>query len=84
MQVAYDKACEEAKAIEEFVAEHPVATAVIVLGILVLVAPYVLEALGFAKLGPVEGEWVARFQGGDRRCTNTHGRHRELRGEVDE
>lgn len=65
MQVAYEKACEEAKAIEGFAAEHPVATAVfctvVALGVLVEVAPYVLGVLGFAELGPVEGEWIAIF-----------------------
>jgi hypothetical protein len=61
MQEAYDKACEAAKKIPGFAADHPVATAVfctvIALGVLVLLAPYVLELLGFAELGPVEGEF---------------------------
>lgn len=61
LKEAYDKACEEAKKIEGFAAEHPVATAVfctvIALGILVIVAPYAIEALGFGALGPVEGEF---------------------------
>ena len=60
MPAAYDKACEAAKVFEEFVAEHPLATAafctVIALGILVFMAPWVLEALGFGAFGPVEGE----------------------------
>lgn len=61
LKEAYDKACEEAKKIEGFAAEHPVATAVfctvIALGILVIVAPYAIEVLGFEALGPVEGEF---------------------------
>lgn len=61
MQGAYDKACEALEATEGFAAEHPIATGVLVtviaLGILVVLAPYVLELLGFAELGPVEGEW---------------------------
>ena len=60
MQEAYDKACEAAKVIEGFAADHPTATAVfctvIAIGILVIIAPYVVELLGFSELGPVEGE----------------------------
>jgi len=62
LQEAYDKACEAAKRIKGFAEEHPVATAVfctvIALGVLVILAPYVLEALGFAELGPAEGEFI--------------------------
>ena len=43
------------RAIEGFVIEHPVKFTVIALGVLVVIAPGVIEALGFAKLGPVEG-----------------------------
>ena len=61
LKEAYDKACDAAKAIEGFAAEHPIATAVfctvIALGVLVILAPYVLEALGFAELGPIEGKF---------------------------
>ncbi|KAI9741607.1 MAG: hypothetical protein M1835_003107, partial [Candelina submexicana] len=57
MQEAYNKACKEAKDIEGFAADHPIATAVfctvIALGILVVLAPYALELLGFAARGPV-------------------------------
>lgn len=57
LQEAYDKAYEAAK---EFATEHPIATAVlctiIAVGILWVLAPYALEILGFAELGPVEGE----------------------------
>ena len=60
MQEAYDKACEAAKTIEGFAADHPIATAVfctvIALGVLVVLAPYALELLGFGELGPIEGE----------------------------
>ncbi len=60
MQEAYDKACEAAKDIEGFAADHPIATAVfctvIALGILVILAPFALEWLGFAELGPIEGK----------------------------
>ena len=61
MQEAYDKACEAAKVIEGFAADHPIATAVfctvIALGVLVVLAPYALEWLGFAELGPVKGKY---------------------------
>lgn len=67
MKEAYDKACEAAKKIEGFAADHPVATAVfctvIALGVLVVLAPYVLELLGFAELGPVEGEFCFQWLG---------------------
>jgi ElaB/YqjD/DUF883 family membrane-anchored ribosome-binding protein len=52
---AYQRAWEAARSIEGFVVEHPVFCTVIALGVLVTVAPWVLEALGFAALGPVEG-----------------------------
>lgn len=64
MQEAYDKACEAATEIEGFAVDHPIATAVfctvIVLGILVVITPYVVEYLGFCagfgELGPIEGK----------------------------
>ena len=60
MQEAYDKACEALEATEGFAADHPIATEVLItviaLGILVELAPYVLGLLGFAELGPIEGE----------------------------
>ena len=60
MQEAYDKACEAAKKIEGFAADHPIATAVfctvIALGVLVVLAPYVVELLGFGEVGPIEGK----------------------------
>lgn len=52
---AYDKACEAAKATRGFVMEHPVFCTLIALGVLVVIAPWAVEALGFGELGPVEG-----------------------------
>lgn len=52
---AYNKACEAALAVEGFVQEHPVFCTVIALGVLVVLTPWVLGALGFGELGPVEG-----------------------------
>ena len=69
MQKAYDKACEAAKVIEGFAADHPVATAVfctvVALGVLVVLAPYAVEWLGFAELGPVEGKFLLPVFGCD-------------------
>jgi hypothetical protein len=52
---AYHRAWEAAKGIEGFVIEHPVFVTAVALGVLVIIAPWVLEALGFAALGPTEG-----------------------------
>ncbi|KAF2811207.1 uncharacterized protein BDZ99DRAFT_415695 [Mytilinidion resinicola] len=50
----------------DFIREHPVYTAVIVtivaLGVLYLLWPWVVSALGFGEAGPVAGSWAARFQ----------------------
>jgi hypothetical protein len=47
-------------AVREFVEEHPVLAAiiatVIALAVLEILAPWVIEALGFGELGPIEGE----------------------------
>ena len=64
MQEMKDKAEEALKATEGFATDHPVWTAivftVIALGVLVLVAPYAVEWLGFwagfGELGPIEGK----------------------------
>lgn len=60
LSAAYERACEAAKGIPGFAADHPLATAVyctvVALGVLVVLAPYVLEILGFGKLGPVESK----------------------------
>jgi len=56
MAEAYRRALSAA---EEFAREHPVLCTVIVplivLGILTLLVPWALEALGFGELGPIEG-----------------------------
>ncbi|KAK3724049.1 hypothetical protein LTR37_001171 [Vermiconidia calcicola] len=63
MKKAFDRA---SAAANEFVQEHPVFAAAIVtvaaIGILVLLVPWVVEALGFAELGPVEGSFAAWWQ----------------------
>ncbi|KAH8624496.1 hypothetical protein IG631_21235 [Alternaria alternata] len=55
---AYHRAWEAAQSIEGFVIEHPVMCTVIALGVLAVVAPWILEALGFAELGPVQGTCI--------------------------
>jgi ElaB/YqjD/DUF883 family membrane-anchored ribosome-binding protein len=61
LKEAYDKTCEVAKSIEGFVQEHPVFCTVIALGVLVLIAPWAIEVLGFGELGPIEGSLLAQF-----------------------
>lgn len=52
----YEKVVGVVEGVEGFVKEHPVLCALIALGILVLLAPWVIEALGFAEGGILEGE----------------------------
>jgi hypothetical protein len=56
MKEAFDKAFAIGS---DFVHEHPTLTAamatVVAIGILVILAPWAVEALGFGELGPVEG-----------------------------
>ncbi|KAJ9223365.1 hypothetical protein DTO169C6_4172 [Paecilomyces variotii] len=56
---AFDKATYEAMG---FAREHPMYCAVIALGIMVILTPWCLEALGFGELGPIEGTFAARWQ----------------------
>ena len=55
MADAFQRSKSEAQAIGDFVHDHPIIMTVIALGILVLLAPWVIEALGFGAAGPVEG-----------------------------
>jgi ElaB/YqjD/DUF883 family membrane-anchored ribosome-binding protein len=59
MKGAYEKASEAAVGIADFARDHPLYTAaicaVIALGILMILAPYVIHALGFGVLGPEAG-----------------------------
>ena len=41
-----------------FAKEHPVFCTIVALGVLVLLAPWAIEALGFGELGPIEGMFV--------------------------
>ncbi|KAI0779928.1 hypothetical protein C8Q74DRAFT_726388 [Fomes fomentarius] len=49
-------------AVEGFAKEHPVYFTLIALGVLVLLSPWVIEALGFGELGPIEGTFAAAWQ----------------------
>lgn len=53
---AMDKAIEAAESAFQFAKDHPVFVTLIAIGVLVLVSPWVLEALGFGELGPVAGK----------------------------
>jgi hypothetical protein len=55
MEDAYEKAMLLVEDIWKFAKEHPVFFAVVALGILVILAPWAIEAMGFAEFGPVEG-----------------------------
>ena len=52
---ACDKATQIVADVFEFAKEHPVFCAVVAAGILVILAPWAIEALGFGELGPIEG-----------------------------
>jgi hypothetical protein len=56
---AYDKAVLALKNIEEFVEENPVLCSIIALGIIALLMPWLLSALGFAEAGITEGKWCS-------------------------
>lgn len=64
MKETYDKVKDVA---EEFINEHPVLTGVIVtvvaIGILVVLVPWAVEALGFGELGPIEGKLYPSISG---------------------
>ncbi|KAJ9652600.1 hypothetical protein H2198_008169 [Neophaeococcomyces mojaviensis] len=64
MRDALERATVEAT---EFAHDHPVYFTLIALGVLVIMAPTILEWLGFAELGPIEGSfaalWQARYAG---------------------
>jgi hypothetical protein len=52
----YEKVVHVLDEVEGFVKEHQILCALIALGILVLLSPWVIEALGFAEGGILEGE----------------------------
>lgn len=62
LREVYDKVACVVDGIEGFVKDHPIVCALIALGILVLLAPWVIEALGFAEGGILEGSFAAEWQ----------------------
>jgi len=62
MKDAYEKVMQIVEDIFEFTKEHPVFCAVVALGILVVLAPWAIGALGFGELGPIEGTFAAWWQ----------------------
>jgi len=62
MKDAYEIASHVVADVLEFAKEHPVFCAVVALGILVILAPWVIEVLGFGELGPIEGTFAAWWQ----------------------
>jgi hypothetical protein len=55
MKVAYEMAAQAAKDVLQFAKDHPVFCALVALGILVVLMPWLIEVLGFGELGPIEG-----------------------------
>ncbi|KAL1985994.1 hypothetical protein VTN96DRAFT_7129 [Rasamsonia emersonii] len=46
----------------DFARDHPVYCTIVTLGIRVLLMPWVIEALGFGELGPIEGTFASWWQ----------------------
>ena len=55
MRDAYDKAEGVVEEVWKFAKDHPGFVAVVAVGILVILAPWAVEVLGFGELGPIEG-----------------------------
>lgn len=56
MKESYDKVVHAANAVDGFRRDHPVYFTIIAIGILVLLTPWAIEAIGFGELGPIEGK----------------------------
>ncbi|SRR6266702_182190 len=65
MKDAYEKSAQVVGDVWGFVKEHPVFFTVVALGILVILAPWALEVLGFGELGPIEGMSIIVYVQGD-------------------
>jgi hypothetical protein len=55
MKGAYEKAAQVVAAMWGFAKDHPVFCAIVALGILAILAPWAIRALGFAAKGPLKG-----------------------------
>ncbi|KAH9000111.1 hypothetical protein EDB92DRAFT_1983099 [Lactarius akahatsu] len=62
MKDVYEKVVQVVTDVWGFVKEHPVFFAVVALGILVVLTPWAIGALGFGELGPIEGTFAAWWQ----------------------
>ncbi|KAI9440354.1 hypothetical protein H4582DRAFT_1936382 [Lactarius indigo] len=62
MKDVYEKVLQVIADVWEFVKEHPIFFTLVALGILVVLAPWAIEALGFGELGPIEGTFAALWQ----------------------
>jgi hypothetical protein len=65
MKDAYEKAAQVVGKVWGYVKEHPVFFTLLALGILVILAPWAIEALGFGELGPIEGMSAVVYVQGD-------------------
>ena len=63
MKDAFENAKYVVGEVIEFVKEHPVFFTIVALGILVILAPWAIEAMGFGELGPIEGMYVCMGKG---------------------
>ncbi|KAJ4317712.1 hypothetical protein N0V94_004785 [Neodidymelliopsis sp. IMI 364377] len=61
-RAAYKTARESAQVIEGFAQDHPVFALVVALGVLAIMAPWILHLLGFTELGPASGWFAAAWQ----------------------
>lgn len=66
MKDAYDRARKEASKMEAFAHDHPILVGlfltVVAFGVLAILAPIVLEALGFAEEGIVAGKFLVGLE----------------------
>ena len=58
MRDAYNKSCEAAERFTTFTNDHPILCTVVALGILWILAPVVMSALGFAEEGIMAGRSI--------------------------
>ena len=58
LQDTYNRACEEAKKIPGIVRDHPYWSIVVALGILAILTPLVIHALGFTAEGVLAGKYI--------------------------
>ena len=65
MKNAYAKGTQVVADVWGFAKDHPVFCTVVALGILVILAPWAIEWLGFGELGPTEGMSVVVYVEGD-------------------